>query len=81
MSHSVKITLIADQYIQIKGQEVNIYDIETLVLDGAGVAVDVRLKRYVALTEFGSESTTVTLVVSELLPFQRFTEDGEHSDQ
>ena len=36
MSHSVKVTIIADQEIEINGKIVNIHDIKTLVLDSFG---------------------------------------------
>lgn len=36
MSHSAKITLIADQEIKILGEIINIHDINTLVLDENG---------------------------------------------
>ncbi len=36
MSHSVNVTLIADQEIQILGDEVNIYDLVVIYLDGRG---------------------------------------------
>ena len=36
VSHSVKVTIIADQEIEINGKIVNIHDIKTLVLDSFG---------------------------------------------
>lgn len=36
MSHSVKITLIADQEIELLGSIVNIHDLATLFLDERG---------------------------------------------
>ena len=39
MSHSVQITLIADQYIQLLGKEINVHDLKTITLDGHGIIV------------------------------------------
>jgi len=39
MSHSVKVTLIADQEITLFGHEVNVHDIKTIVLNSDGVIV------------------------------------------
>lgn len=36
MSHSVKVTIIADQEIEINGKIVNIHDIKIIVLDSFG---------------------------------------------
>lgn len=43
MSHSVTVTLIADQVIRISGRDVNIHDIKAIVLNGYGVIEEVRL--------------------------------------
>ena len=40
MSHTVKVTMRADQEIYIKGKEVNIHDIQTIYVDGEGLIVD-----------------------------------------
>ena len=40
MSHSVKITLIADQEIELLGQTVNIHDLRTLTLNEHGGILD-----------------------------------------
>ena len=34
--HSVKITLIADQEIRLLGNTINIHDIESIIVNGAG---------------------------------------------
>ena len=39
MSHSIKITLIADQEIRLLGDVINIHDIETIKLNSHGVIV------------------------------------------
>lgn len=44
MSHSVKVTLIADQLISIKGKLVNIHNIRSIVLDSKGTAIDAYTK-------------------------------------
>ena len=44
MSHSVKVMLIADQVIKIKGQDVNIHDIGSVVVDAYGQITEVYLK-------------------------------------
>jgi len=40
MSHSVKVTLIADQCISINGKEINIHDLNTIEVDENGVIVN-----------------------------------------
>ncbi len=40
MSHSVKITLIADQEIELLGDMVNIHDLTTLILDENGKVIE-----------------------------------------
>ena len=40
MSHSVKVTLIADQEILLFGFPMNIHNIESLTLDGGGVIIE-----------------------------------------
>ena len=44
MSHSVKITLIADQEIKLLGKDVNIHDIDAIFLDNNGRVVNYLLK-------------------------------------
>lgn len=44
MSHSVKVTLIADQEIQIHGREVNIHDIRSIIVDHDGTITDCYLE-------------------------------------
>ena len=39
MSHSTKVTIIADQYINICGKEINIHDLRSITLNGYGQAV------------------------------------------
>lgn len=39
MSHSVKVTLIADQVITLQGYEVNVHDIQSVVLNGTGCII------------------------------------------
>lgn len=46
MSHSVKITLIADQEIKFLGEDVNIYNIDAIVLDENGKIIDYLLKEH-----------------------------------
>ena len=36
MSHSVKVTLIADQEIELIGETINIHDLEVILLDAKG---------------------------------------------
>lgn len=43
MSHSVKVTLIADQCIELLGNDINIHDLEHIVLDSNGQIIDFRL--------------------------------------
>ena len=43
--HSVKLTVIADQEIEINGQAVNIHDLRSITLDGCGRIVDYSVKR------------------------------------
>ena len=40
MSHAVEVKIIADQFINILGQEINIHDLERIVLDGQGNIVE-----------------------------------------
>ncbi len=44
MSHTVKVNLIADQEIEVDGQEVNIHDIRTITVDTDGRIIDVVLE-------------------------------------
>ena len=41
MSHSVKVTLIADQEIKVRGRDVNVHDIKSIIVDGEGRIVDI----------------------------------------
>ena len=43
MSHSVSVTLVADQEIEIQGKVVNIHDIANIVVNGKGVITDAYL--------------------------------------
>ena len=43
MSHSVSITMTADQEIDIQGRKVNIHDIRSIVVNGDGVITDAYL--------------------------------------
>ena len=40
MSHSVDVTLIADQEIEIEGRKVNIHNIKSIVVNSEGKIVD-----------------------------------------
>ncbi len=42
MSHSVKVIMIADQEIEVDGEEVNIHDIYSIVVDSRGKIIEVR---------------------------------------
>lgn len=44
MSHSVKVTLIADQVIDILGKRVNVHDLITITLDDDGKIVDATVR-------------------------------------
>jgi len=44
MSHSVEVTLIADQEFEIQGRKVNIHDIKTIIVDGQGIIIDARIE-------------------------------------
>ena len=39
MSHSVKVTIVADQEINICGKEINIHDLKALILDSYGQVI------------------------------------------
>lgn len=43
MSHSTKVTLIADQVITLLNKEINIHDIRSVILDCNGIIVKVAL--------------------------------------
>jgi len=43
MSHSVPITIIVDGEIRLCGEEVNVHDLESIVLDSDGRVVEFRL--------------------------------------
>jgi len=43
MSHSVKVILIADQEIELLGEEVNIHDLKTIYLDSRGKIIEYAL--------------------------------------
>ncbi len=43
MSHTVTVTMISDQEITVDDKVVNVYDIRTIVVDGHGQIVEVRL--------------------------------------
>ena len=40
MSHSVKVTLVADQEIRLLGDVINIHDLKTIVLDSYGNIIE-----------------------------------------
>ncbi len=40
MSHTVKVNIIADQFIRILGKEIRIRDLISIVLDPDGVIID-----------------------------------------
>jgi hypothetical protein len=44
MSHSVSVTLIADQEVYILGKRVNIHDLCTITLDDYGKIVDASIR-------------------------------------
>jgi len=44
MSHSVGVTLIADQEIEIQGRQVNIHDIKSILVDSEGKIADAYLE-------------------------------------
>ena len=44
MSHTTKISMIADQEIRINGQNINIHDIKTIIVDSNGQIIDVMLE-------------------------------------
>lgn len=41
MSHTIKVTMTADQVIEVQGKEVNIHDIKTIYVDSQGVITEV----------------------------------------
>ena len=43
MSHTVKVTMIADQNIFVQGVDYNIHDIKTIIVDEEGVIKEVYL--------------------------------------
>ncbi len=45
MSHSVQVTMIADQCIEIGGREVNVHDIAVIHVDGRGQITKCTLKQ------------------------------------
>lgn len=44
MSHSTRVTLIADQEIEIQGRRVNVHDIRSIVVDSEGKITDAYLE-------------------------------------
>jgi len=44
MSHTTKISMISDQEIRINGQDINIHDIKTIIVDSNGQIIDVILE-------------------------------------
>ena len=40
MSHTVTVKMIADQYIEVNGYEINIHDIKTIVVDERGRIIE-----------------------------------------
>lgn len=44
MSHSVEVTLIADQEIEIQGRRVNIHNIKSIIVDSEGKITDAYLE-------------------------------------
>ena len=47
MSHFVKITIIANQEIELLGKTVNIYNLESINLDSEGKIIDYSLEKKV----------------------------------
>jgi hypothetical protein len=43
--HTVKVTMIANQEICVNGQDINIYDIETIVVNEYGIVTHVHMKK------------------------------------
>jgi len=44
MSHSVEVTLIADQEIEIQGRRVNVHNIKTILVNPEGKIIDAYLE-------------------------------------
>ena len=44
MSHSVSVTMVADQEIDVQGRRVNIHSIKTIIVDSNGKITDVYLE-------------------------------------
>ena len=59
MSHSVQITLIADQLIEILGKKVNVHDIECIMVNDIGIIMGVTISR--------EGGTPVTITLSDKL--------------
>jgi len=55
MSHSVQVTLIADQYVQLLGKEVNVHDLDTITLDNDGVVASFQEKGCCGITKEDQE--------------------------
>lgn len=65
MSHSVNVTLIADQFIEVAGEEVNVHSLETIRVDGHGQIVSFVERDKNVLVALASDKATLDARVGE----------------